>query len=191
MPSLTPRDLERIQAVTANYFFWQGLRWVPMGAALLALGLYWSGWWRVPAPLEDAVQLGVLGLTLAISAAFGGYYRRRFGAVRGIAGMHARRERIKWVFVYPAMALSLVADMVFAPPVLLSGFVWGAGILAYRRSTGGGRAHYLVAAPLLGVSLAVGALWSWRSGAVGKTATIVLLGWCIWNAAESYRIWLV
>jgi len=149
MPGLTPRDLERIQAVTANYFFWQGLRWVPMGAALLAVGLYWSGWWRVPAPLGDAVQLGVLGLALAISAALGGYYRRRFGAVHGIAGMHARRERIKWVFVYPAMALSLVADMVFAPPVLLSGFVWAGGILAYRRSTGGGRVHYLVAAPLL------------------------------------------
>jgi hypothetical protein len=71
MPGVTPKDLERIQAVTANYFFWQGLRWVPMGAALLALGLYWSGWWRVPARLGDAVQLGVLGLALAISAAFG------------------------------------------------------------------------------------------------------------------------
>jgi hypothetical protein len=63
--------------------------------------------------------------------------------------MHARRERIKWTFVYPAMALSLVADTLLAPPILLSGFVWAGGILAYRRSTGGGRAHYLVAAPLL------------------------------------------
>lgn len=50
---------------------------------------------------------------------------------------------------------------------------------------------YLVAAPFLGVSMAVGAAWCWRTGAVGKAATIVLLGWGIWNAAESYRIWLV
>jgi len=149
MPGVTPKDLERIQALTANYFFWQGLRWVPMGVALLALGLYWSGWWRVPAQWEDALQMGILGVTLAISGAFGRYYRRRFGAVHGVAGMHARRERIKWTLVYPAMALSLVADTILAPPVLLSGFVWAGGILAYRRSTGGGRAHYLVAAALL------------------------------------------
>lgn len=149
MAGATPKDLARIQAVTANYFFWQGLRWVPMGAALLALGLYWNGWWLVQTPFADAMQLGVLGVALGISAAFGAYYRRRFGAVRGIPGMHARRERIKWRLVYPAMAVSLIVDMVLAPAVLVSGFVWAAGILAYRQSTGGGRVHYLVAAALL------------------------------------------
>lgn len=50
---------------------------------------------------------------------------------------------------------------------------------------------YLVAAPFLGVALALGAIWCWRTGSVGKAITIVLLAWCIWNAAESYRIWLV
>lgn len=149
MSAPTLQDREHIQAVTANFFFWQGLRWVPMGAALLGLSVYWNGWWAVPAPWDAALQLGVLALALGVSAAVGRYYHRRFGTVQGIPGIHARRERLKWRVVYPAMMGSLVADLVFSPPVLLSGFVWAAGILAYRRSTGDGRPHYLVAAVLL------------------------------------------
>src|SRR5690242_19776943 len=40
---MTPREtasLDRINAVTANFFFWQGLRWVPLGVALLVVA--WS-----------------------------------------------------------------------------------------------------------------------------------------------------
>src|SRR4029450_596036 len=33
----TSKDLDVIHNVTANYFFWQGLRWVPAGLALLVL----------------------------------------------------------------------------------------------------------------------------------------------------------
>ena len=28
-------DLRRLHAVTDNFFFWQGLRWIPMGFALM------------------------------------------------------------------------------------------------------------------------------------------------------------
>ena len=149
MSDPNPQHLARIQAVTANYFFWQGLRWVPMGTALLALSMYWNGWWTVAPPWDGALQLGVLVVALSISGAVGRYYHHRFGIVQGIPGMHARRERLKWRVVYPAMMVSLVADLWLAPPILLSGFVWGAGILAYRRSTGDGRPHYLAAAVLL------------------------------------------
>ena len=32
-------DLDRVRAVTANFFFWQGLRWVPLGSILILSAL--------------------------------------------------------------------------------------------------------------------------------------------------------
>lgn len=34
---MSDASLQRIHDFTANFFFWQGLRWVPLGAALLIL----------------------------------------------------------------------------------------------------------------------------------------------------------
>jgi hypothetical protein len=59
--------------------------------------------------------------------------------------LHARRTRLKWFVVYPAMLASMIIDMKVAMPFLLSAFVWGVAIELYRRSTGGGRLHYVLA----------------------------------------------
>jgi hypothetical protein len=141
-----PARLERIRGVTANYFFWQGLRWVPGGFIMLIAGLIWSDWWPFTGLAEDAVLIGALLAALGASMVIGRYYRRTFGHVSGIPGQHARRNAIKWFVFYPAMAASLLVDGLTRGPIFLSGIIWGVAIVAYWWSTGRGRHHYLVAA---------------------------------------------
>ena len=141
-------DLDRVRAVTANFFFWQGLRWVPLGVMLMVSALAP----RSPA-LKPWVSIGMFVL-LAVAgwlsvSVLGRYYAQAYGRVQGIAGQHARRTRIKWLIVYPIMTAALVLDWRLNLPVFLSGAAFAAGIEAYRRSTGGGRRHYLVAEVLL------------------------------------------
>ena len=151
MTSSPAMDLERIRSVTANYFFWQGLRWVPGGVVMLVLALADLG--VLPAPRwGGAATLVLLAAAMYVSARLGRYYARTFGRVRGTPGQHARREAIKWRLVYPAMALSLVADAWLRWPFFLSGVVWAAAVVAYWWSTGRGREHYLVAATLLALT---------------------------------------
>ena len=158
---LEDRRLRRVHDVTANFFFWQGLRWVPMGAALLVVAWSLGSTSPVPASWESSLLLGSMVAASVLSAAVGRWYGRSYGRVRGIPGMHARRTRIKWLIVYPVLLVALVIDGVARPPVLLSGLAFALAIEAYRRSTGGGRAHYVVAsivfaaltlAPVLGLT---------------------------------------
>jgi len=152
--------LERINAVTSNFFFWQGLRWVPVGAALLIGAWSFSANSPVPDTWQSPLFIGVMIAALALSVAAGRWYDSSFGRVRGIPGQHARRTRTKWLVVYPAVLVALVLDGWLRLPVLLSGIAFAVSIEAYRRSTGGGRRHYLIAgavfviatfAPLVGI----------------------------------------
>jgi hypothetical protein len=145
-------ELRRIRAVTANFFFWQGLRWVPLGAALLLVT--WSTMPSFPlsAPWRNALPWLTMALGLGASWLCGKYYVRTYGHVRSLSGMHARRDAIKWGIVYPAMCLALIIDGLLKPPIMVSGLVFALGIEAYRRSTGGGRRHYLLASVLFGVA---------------------------------------
>lgn len=145
------RRLERIRSVTDNYFFWQGLRLVPMGAGLLVVALRWTPWWPFPDPWNDLVLILVLAIALTASWAIGSSYRRTFGDVRGRPGAHARREMVKWLLVYPVMVAALVVDGLVRTPVFVTGPVWGAATAAYWWSTGRGRPHYLVAAVVLAI----------------------------------------
>lgn len=152
MPAVEPStipDLDRVRAVTANFFFWQGLRWVPMGFALImfALAPYAKG--VLGNPWTDIVTYAAFCVALWLSAdVLGRYYTRAYGRVEGIPGQHARRSTIKWFLVYPAMFAALILDWKLDGPIFMSGIVFGAGIEAYRKSTGGGRRHYSVAAAL-------------------------------------------
>jgi hypothetical protein len=141
-------DLETSRRVTANVWFWQGLRWAPGGLVFLIVALtslfpadwtllMWLGW------------TGVLALWWYLYRLADRYYARRFGVVMGLAGQHRRRDLIKWFVVYPAMSASIFVDLLAAPRIFLSGLVWAAALLAYRASTGGGRPHYFVGAVLL------------------------------------------
>ncbi|HEX6177828.1 MAG TPA: hypothetical protein VF057_05680 [Thermoanaerobaculia bacterium] len=139
------RQLKTIENVTANFFFWQGLRWVPLGAVLLA----WVSLPRdfLPHDLDVAVMAAAMFFAFALSKRIGAYYERTYGRVRGI--QNVRRERWKWNFVYPLMIGSLLVDGLLHPPFLVSGPVWAAAILLYWNSTGRGRRHYLVIAAVV------------------------------------------
>lgn len=147
MTELTIDDIargERVRAVTDNFFFWQGLRFVALGPALMIAALA-----QLPG-LHEAVGNGVLiacliGVTFA-SSWTGRRYRRDFGHVRPIPGAHTLRSRLKWLLVYPLMFGSLAVDLLQPMPILVSGPVWAVAILLYRSSTGGGRGHYIVLA---------------------------------------------
>ena len=141
--------LDRVRQVTENYFFWQGLRWIPPGFLLVAAGLSWSDGWPLTGVASDAVLLAVIVIGVLASTVIGRHYRRVFGQVQGIPGQHQRRNTIKWALVYPAMAASLVIDGLFEPQFFISGLVWGASVTAYWWSTGRGRPHYLIAAAIL------------------------------------------
>jgi hypothetical protein len=148
MPVAHPVAPERITAVTSNFFFWQGLRWVPMGVALLAAALLHDLPSGVPKSLRSMLVIVVMTVAMIVSSATGRWYARVFGRVRGIPGQHARRTRTKWLVVYPALVIALIIDGVMRPPILLSGIAFAAAIEAYRRSTGGGRRHYVLASAL-------------------------------------------
>ena len=145
MPSPRIDPLEQVRAVTANFFFWQGLRWVPMGLALLVVTWILGAHTSTPKSWQTPLLIAVMIAALAASAAAGRWYDRAYGRVRGIPGAHAKRTRTKWLVVYPLLFGALVIDATMRLPVLTSGIAFAASIEAYRRSTGGGRRHYIVA----------------------------------------------
>jgi len=140
-------DLETARQVTANVWFWQGLRWAPGGLVFLMVAL-------TPVLMNDSLAVwlswtGAFALWVYLYRLADRYYARRFGVVVALVGAHRRRERVKWLVAYPAMTASIFVDLLVAPKLFLSGLVWAAALLAYRASTGGGRPHYFVGAALL------------------------------------------
>ena len=168
-------DPQRLYHVTANYFFWQGLRWVPIGALglLQAVLLADPDWWPLAPGYEDRLLLAALAAAVVACKLIGDYYARTFGQVRGFPGLHHRRGLVKWFLVYPAMLASLVLDATLASPLFLSGPVWAGALLAYRWSTGGGRRHYLLAAAVLAALPVVPAT---GRAAPGASMVALLLG---------------
>jgi hypothetical protein len=116
-----PDELERIRSVTSNYFFWQGLRWVPLGLVIMAFGLRHTPWWPLAGAWEDAFLFTLVAIVMAACPLIGRYYRRSFGRVKDDAEAHQRREAMKWFLVYPLMISSLVIDMVFKPAFFVTG----------------------------------------------------------------------
>src|SRR5215213_3826303 len=117
---MSAANLHEVRAVTANYFFWQGLRWVPLGVVLCVVAATHAGHW-VPGVLRDWGLWPLLVTALWLSTSvLGRYYRRAFGDVRPDATQHARRTSIKWLVIYPAILASMIADMKLTLPLLLS-----------------------------------------------------------------------
>lgn len=157
MTGITIADVERsarARAVTDNFFFWQGLRFIALGPVLVVAGFVANA--RLDERLAKGALIAAVVLALIVSAIVGRRYRAEFGSVRPLPGAHALRSRVKWLLVYPAMFASLLIDSLYGSslPVFLSGFVWAVGLVLYRKSTGGGRVHYLtLAACLAGLGL--------------------------------------
>jgi hypothetical protein len=143
MPAMTADRLREIHAVTDNFFFWQGLRWIPLGVALLTYSAMRSADLPVARGVPEWIALTLLGIALWLSTSvLGRYYVRHFGRVRGDASRHVVRTSVKWLVVYPAIVVAMLVDTEFRPPLVLSGLAFAIAIEAYRQSTGGGRWHY-------------------------------------------------
>lgn len=138
-------ELDRIRDVTSNYFFWQGLRWVPLGILVMAAGIRHTPWSPLSRAWEDGLFFTIFVAVVIVSPLIGRYYRRTFGQVSDDPDLHQRRETLKWFLVYPLMTFALIIDVVYKPAFFVTGPVWSAGILAYWCSTGRGRPHYLIA----------------------------------------------
>ena len=174
---MSSTDLREIRAVTANYFFWQGLRWIPMGVALMFVAASLAPGVALPAGVHrwGTLPLMLLALWLSTSVA-GAYYRRTLGTVAVDTSMHVRRTFVKWSVVYPAMLTSMIMDMTLAIPVLVSGVVLGAAIELYRRSTGGGRRHYTVACASLCIFGLLSLVDAAPAGKEGVTQLVAIVG---------------
>lgn len=142
-----PRDrLRQIEAVTDNFFFWQGLRWIPLGAALFLTATAMLPGSPLPRAVRNWFWVPLFAVAYWLSmSVLGRFYASRFGRVRSDPSRHRLRTSIKWAVVYPAIVVAMVVDAKVAPPILLSAVAFGAAIEAYRQSTGGGRLHYIVA----------------------------------------------
>jgi hypothetical protein len=138
-------DLDRLRRITANFYFWQGLRVVPFGLLGLLAAATYAPWWPAEMPGDEALLIGVAAALVGFIVA-GRYYDREYGRVAERSEDHRQRSRIKWFAVYPVMATSLAVDLIVAPSLFISGIVWAAAIVLYWAATGTGRLHYLVIA---------------------------------------------
>lgn len=144
---MTADRLRQIHDVTDNFFFWQGLRWIPMGAAMLGCAAVYSPRLPIDAALREWIALPLFAVALWLSTSvLGRYYARHFGCVRGDPSRHRVRTSVKWLIVYPGIIVAMLVDADFAPPLVVSALAFAVAIEAYRQSTGGGREHYIVAA---------------------------------------------
>jgi hypothetical protein len=143
MTPMTADRLRRIHDVTDNFFFWQGLRWIPLGTAMLAYAFMRSVDFSTASDAREWIALSLFALALWLSTSvLGRYYARHFGCVRGDASRHVVRTSVKWFLVYPAIVVAMLVDLELVPPLIVSGLAYALAIEAYRQSTGGGRAHY-------------------------------------------------
>jgi hypothetical protein len=168
-------DLRRIHAVTDNFFFWQGLRWVPMGIALMVSALSMMPGVPIPKGIRPWVGLPFIVVALWLSTSvLGRYYARHFGRVRMDLSRHKTRTSVKWFVVYPSMIAGMILDARFHPPVLVSALAFAAAVEAYRESTGGGRIHYALAAVGF-VAFSLLPLFGALTNGIGAVGDVVLL----------------
>src|SRR5688500_14183765 len=122
-------ELQRIEDVTANFFFWQGLRWAALGTALIA-GIVVAEQFAAK-EIRIVVLVASVFLGFMLSSSAGRYYARAYGRVRARPELSTRHEHLKWNVVYLQTFVSLQIDALWKGPVLLSVPVWAAAILAF------------------------------------------------------------
>ncbi len=174
---MSDSHLRRLHAVTDNFFFWQGLRWVPIGIALMVVSIAKMQGVTHAKPISpwDGVPFMLVAFWLS-TRVLGRYYARNFGRVRMDLSRHKTRTSVKWLVAYPAMLGTMVVDARWKPPVLLSAIAFALAIEAYRESTGGGRTHYIFAALTLGVFSLLPALGVIPTGVVALAGVLALTG---------------
>lgn len=83
--------------MTANLWFWQGLRWAPVGP--LAAGAVALPSVETEPAVVWAGYAAMLALAWWLYRTVDRYYARRYGTVRLALGQHRRRDQVKWLAV--------------------------------------------------------------------------------------------
>jgi hypothetical protein len=143
----TMNNLDLLRRITRDLWYWQGLRFAPMGIVGFIAAATFSPGWPDAVPPEGALLAG-LAVAFVLYRAADRYYARSMGHVSPDLSLTKRRSAIKWFAVYPAMGVALVIDGLAEPPLFITGAVWAVALVLYWWSTGRGREHYLVLAGL-------------------------------------------
>lgn len=152
-------QLRRIQFVTRYYDWLQGLRFLPMGLALLGFATWAllnpAAIGAQPSRLGATVLTGGLLVALGLYWVIGRYYRRRFGEVRPSEATRRTRRKMLLTFVVAGLALSQGAILLGGrspgqPLPVPQGLVLCAlALVAYWAWTGRFVRHYLTAAGVM------------------------------------------
>jgi hypothetical protein len=165
LPPATAGDLDRVRRITRDLWYWQGLRFVPMGIVGMLAGVTFSSAWPKSIP-EGPALLGAFLVAWTGYLAADRYYARTMGHVTPDLSLTRLRAQLEWFAVYPLMVAALVIDAQLAPAIFLTGPVWALALVMYWWSTGRGREHYLAfaaATAALGLLPLVGAQLSGRA----------------------------
>jgi hypothetical protein len=128
-----------IATLTRHFGHLQGLRWVPVGLAAIVAAAIIST--RATSGLLWTVLLLLVAAIMAGDVAVDRYYARELGLVRDRRPRRLATAAARVAAVALVVAAGLL-DVELEWPVLLSGFVVGALLVAFWAATGRGRAHW-------------------------------------------------
>lgn len=102
-------DLDLLRRITRDLWYWQGLRWAPMGLVGFASAAAFSPGWPAGVP-EEGILVAAIILGFALYAIASRYYDRTMGHVSPDLSLSEGRSAVKWFAVYPAMGVALVLE---------------------------------------------------------------------------------
>ncbi|MFQ5562582.1 MAG: hypothetical protein ACE5FO_03340 [Parvularculaceae bacterium] len=143
---MTQSDADLARRITAHLPYWQGLRFVPFGLALIVFAAKMGEWTDFPGPMLDQVVPVAGGTAFIVYLLLAGYYRRTFGSVSYSRTTRRSRTIVEILIAAPLMLGSIALDLLTPLPVFLSGAAWGLSILIFWAATGRGRGYYLFGA---------------------------------------------
>src|SRR5918995_132667 len=112
-------DLDLLRRITRDLWYWQGLRWAPMGLVGFASAATFSPAWPAGLP-EEGILVAAVILGFALYAIADRYYNRTMGRVAPDLSLTESRSAVKWFAVYPAMGVALLLDGLLEPPYFLT-----------------------------------------------------------------------
>ena len=146
------QTLKQVRSMTANYFYLQGLRFIPFGFTFLLLAAAQTGWWPSLAAIAPLPQLVVLAVAFALFKAISVYYDHTYGRVHSLP--HSAQWTIGYTLALTALVAAMLVDGTLRSPVSVVGLVFSVLLVVYWRYIGGFQIHYPVMALLLaGMSL--------------------------------------
>ena len=149
------RDLERVRYVTENYEQLQGLRNIPLGLILLALGAFMLSSARLPpfSPVASDVffygSFALLIVAISLYFVIGNYYERRFGWVHTFS--MNRKQVVAAITGITVLLVIGSVNLVFQPPIHMIWLVWGISLTAVYWRERRFRIHYVAIGVLVSV----------------------------------------